>query len=95
MVQIQKEFTASQGKKLIERYLKREISVHYGLEILGIKRSRFFVLLKQYKECLNKFSIQYTRNITSGKIPHDIEDTIMRELQIKKDMIQDKDIPLR
>jgi len=42
MVQIQKEFTASQGKELIERYLKREISVHYGLEILGIKRNRFF-----------------------------------------------------
>lgn len=42
MVQIHKEFTDSQVKELIERYLKREIKIHYVLEILGIKRSRFF-----------------------------------------------------
>jgi hypothetical protein len=61
MVQIHKEFTDSQVKELIEPYLKKEIKIHYVLGILGIKRSRFFVLLKQYKECSNKFSIQYGR----------------------------------
>ena len=38
MVQLHKEFTDSQVKELIERYLKREIRIHYVLEILGIKR---------------------------------------------------------
>lgn len=95
MVQIHKEFTDSQVKELIERYLKREIRIHYVLEILGIKRSRFFVLLKQYKECPNKFSIQYFRNTKTRKIPQAVEDNIIRELQIEKKLIQDKDIPLR
>jgi len=58
MVQLHKEFTDSQVKELIERYLKREIKTYYVLEILGIKRSRFFLLLKQYNECPNKFSIK-------------------------------------
>ena len=95
MVQIHKEFTDSQVKELIERYLKREIRIHYVLEILGIKRSRFFVLLKQYKECPNKFSIQYLRNTKTRTIPQAVEDNIIRELQIEKKLIQDKDIPLR
>jgi len=95
MVQIHKKFTDSQVKELIERYLKREISIHYVLEILGIKRSRFFVLLKQYKECPNKFSIQYLRNTKTRKIPQVVEGNIIRELQIEKRLIQDKDIPLR
>jgi len=95
MVQIHKEFTDSQVKELIERYLKREISIHYVLEILGIKRSRFFVLLKQYKECPNKFSIQYLRNTKTRKISESIEHNIIEELQIEKKLIQDKDIPLR
>jgi len=95
MVQIHKEFTDSQVKELIERYLKKEIRIHYVLEILGIKRSRFFVLLKQYKECPNKFSIQYLRNTKTRKIPQVVEANIIRELQIEKKLIQDKDIPLR
>jgi len=37
MVQIHKKFTDSQVKELIERYLKREISIHYVLEILNHK----------------------------------------------------------
>ena len=95
MVQIHKEFTDSQVKELIERYLKREIKIHYVLEILGIKRSRFFVLLKQYKECSNKFSIQYGRKAKTRKISQSIEHNIIKELKIEKGMIQDKDIPLR
>ena len=67
MVQIHKEFTDIQIKELIERYIKREISIHYVLEILGIKRSRFFVLLKQYKECPDTFSIQYGKKAKTRK----------------------------
>ena len=94
MVQIHKEFTDNQVKELIERYLKREIKIHYVLEILGIKRSRFFVLLKQYKECPDTFSIQYGRNTKTRKISESIEHNIIKELKIEKDMIQDKDIPM-
>jgi hypothetical protein len=95
MVQLHREFTDSQVKELIERYLKKEIKIHYVLEILGIKRSRFFVLLKQYKECPDKFSIQYLRNTKTRTIPQAVEDNIIRELQIEKDLIQNTEVPLR
>ena len=95
MVQIHKEFTDSQVKELIERYVKREISIHYVLEILGIKRSRFFVLLKHYKEYPDTFSIQYERKGATRKISESIEHNIIKELKIEKDMIQNKEIPLR
>ena len=95
MVQIHKEFTDNQVKELIERYAKRESKIQYVLEILGIKRSRFFVLLKHYRECPSRFSIQYGRKAKTRKISESIEQNIIKELQIEKKLIQDKDIPLR
>jgi len=57
------------------------------LEILGIKRSRFFVLLQQYKACPDTFSIQYGRKAKTRKISESIEHNIIKELHIEKDMI--------
>jgi len=95
MAQLHKQFTDRQVKELLERYLKREIELHYILEILGIKRSRFFLLLKHYKECPDKFSIHYQRKTKTRTIPLPVEDSILRELQVEKDMIENPDIPLR
>ena len=95
MVQLHKEFTDNQVKELLERYLKREIRIHYVLEILGIKRSRFFILLKHYNECPTTFSVQYGRKAKTRKISESIERNILGELQIKKQLIEDKDVPLR
>ena len=50
MSQLHKRFISEQVKELLDRYLKNEIQRTYVQEILGIKRRRFFVLLKQYKE---------------------------------------------
>lgn len=53
------------------------------------------MLLKQYKECPDTFSIQYGRKAKTRKISQSIEHTIMKELQTEKDMIKNTDIPLR
>jgi len=95
MVQLHKEFTDSQVKELIERYLKREIKIHYVLQILGIKRSRFFALIKEYRKDPDNFSIKYTRNTKTRKISESIEHNIIKELRIEKDMIENIEIPLR
>ncbi len=50
MVQIHKRFTDSQVKDLIEGYLDKKIERKYIQEILGIKKTRFFALVKQLKE---------------------------------------------
>jgi len=47
--QLHKRFTDNQVKRLFKRYLLKEIKIGYILEILGIKRSRFFEILKEYR----------------------------------------------
>ena len=95
MVQIHKEFTDRQVKELVKRYLKNEIERKYIQEVLGVGKTRFFALIKEYRKDPNRFSIQYTRNTTSRKIPQEVEDNILRELHIEKNLIEDKDVPLR
>ena len=58
MSQVHKRFTSDQVKELLERYLKTEVEREYLQEILGIKKRRFFVLLKQYRENPQRFTIQ-------------------------------------
>ena len=95
MVQIHKEFTDSQVKELVERYLKNEIERKYIQQVLGIGKTRFFALIKEYRKDPNKFSIQYTRNTKTRKISESIEHNIIKELRIEKDMIENIEIPLR
>jgi len=95
MVQLHKKFTDSQVRELIDRFLRKEIERKYIQEVLGIGKTRFFSLIKVYCQNPNEFSIQYTRNTKTRKISQDIEDNIIKELQIEKKLIEDKDIPLR
>ena len=60
MAQLHKKFTDSQVKELIDRYLRKEIKRKYIQEVLGIEKTRFFALIKAYRENPDEFSIQYT-----------------------------------
>jgi hypothetical protein len=95
MSQLHKRFISDQVKELLERYLKNEIKRKYIQEILGIKKRRFFMLLKEYKENPQRFTIQYQRTTPSRSISPNIEQNILKELAIEKKLIEDKEIPLR
>ena len=95
MSQLHKRFTSEQVKKLLDRYLRDEIERAYIQEILGIKRRRFFVLLKQYKENPQHFTVQYRRTKAPRMISPMIGQNILKELSIDKKIIQNKEIPLR
>jgi len=95
MPQIHKRFTSDQVKEFLDRYSKNEIERKYIQEILGIKRKRFFVLLKQYKENPQHFTLQYQRTRAPRTISPMIEQTILKELSIEKRIIQNKEIPLK
>ena len=95
MAQLHKKFTDEQIKEFIERYLNKEIERAYIQEILGIKKRRFFILVKKYRENPETFSIQYTRSTKTRKIPQSTERNILRELKVEKKLIQDKNVPLR
>jgi hypothetical protein len=61
MKQLHKKFTDYQIKELITRYLEKKVARKYIQEILGIKKTRFFALVKRLKEDPENFSISYSR----------------------------------
>lgn len=93
--QIHKKFSSTQVKSLIESYIAKEIELSYILSILGIGRSRFFALLKKYRQNPACFSIEYARNTPNRKISSQAEDDILAELFVEKCLIEDKSNPIK
>ena len=93
--QLHKKFPDEQIKSLFERYLAKEIEINYILEILGIKRSRFFELLKEYRNDPDNFSISYHRKRATRKIDKGIEENIIKELSLERRFIENKDMPIK
>ena len=94
MSQLHRRFTSDQVKELLERYAKKEIERKYIQQILGIRKSRFFMLLKQYQKAPRLFTIQYERN-TPPRISPEVEKNLLKELTIEKGLIQNKETPLK
>jgi len=95
MKKLHKKFTDDQIKELITRYLQKKIARKYIQEILGIKKTRFFALVKRLKTDPENFSISYSRKTPTRKISKDIEKNIVKELKIEKDLIKAKEVPIK
>lgn len=93
--QLHKRFPDEQVKSLLERYLSKEIESSYILDILGIKRRRFFELVKRYREDPENFSISYRREKSTRTISKEIEENIIKELSIEKSLIKNRDMPIK
>ena len=66
--QLHKNFTDSQIKSLLKSYVDKEIKINHILQMLKIKRRRFFELLAKYRKDPDNFSIQHGRRMLSRKI---------------------------
>lgn len=95
MTQLHRKFTDEQVKELIEKYLRKEVGRKYLQEILGINKTRFFALVKAYRDNPSAFSIRYVRKGKTRAIPKAVEVNILKELAIEKTLIEDKDVPIR
>ena len=93
--QLHKRFANNQVKSLIESYIRKEIETEYILSILKIGRSRFFEILKTYKQNRSDFSIEYLRSKSNNKITSEVEENIMIELEAEKRLIQDPEVPVK
>ena len=93
--QLHKRFHDEQVKSLLKRYLSKEIKINYILEILEIGRSRFFELIKEYREDPEDFSISYRRKAGTRRINKEIERNIIKELSIEKKLIENKAMPIK
>jgi hypothetical protein len=93
--QLHKNFTDEQVKLLLKSYVDKEIKINHILQMLRIKRRRFFELLAKYRKDPDNFSIQYERKTINRKIDPNIEKNIVKELKIEKDLIKAKDVPIK
>jgi hypothetical protein len=90
LAQLHRKFTDEQVKELIEKYLKKEVGRKYLQEILGVNKTRFFALVKAYRDDPSKFSIRYVREGKTRAIPEAVEANILKELTIEKALINEK-----
>jgi len=81
-------------KFIFRQYLSKQISLDKALEHLKIKRSRFFKLLAEYKNNPDNFSVTYKRENSKRIIPQ-LEKIILNELKKDKELIMNKNIPVR
>ena len=88
--QLHKNSTDGHVKSLFEKYSKGEIKLNYILQILRIKPQS----QAKYRKDPDNFSIQYERKTINRKIDPDIEQNIVQELQIEKDLIKAKEVPI-
>jgi len=93
--QLHKNFTDGQVKSILKSYLDKKIKINYILQMLKIKRRRFFLLLAKYRKDPDSFSIQYERKTINRKINKTIETNIIKELNREKILILDKEVPIR
>lgn len=92
--QLHRSFRDQQVRSLLQSYVNEEIELPYILDILKIGRSRFFVLLKEYRSNPSKFSIAYKRSRKTRTISPETEKNILHELHREKGLIENPDIPL-
>jgi hypothetical protein len=94
MKQLHKKFNDCQVKDLMTRYLQKKTERKDLQKVLGIKKTRFFALIKRLKEDPENFSVSYFRSMPTRIISKAIETNIIKELNIEKDLIKTKDAML-
>lgn len=93
MTQIHKQFSSEQDKVLFQAYEAGHLSRDEVERTLGIGKTRFFTLLRQYREDPESFSIQYERT-SPKRLSAEAEEKIRTELQREKELVENKELPI-
>lgn len=93
MKHLHKRFTVDHIKLLFSTYLKRRMTREEVEKELGIGKSRFFVLLQQYKRHSDAFTVSYHRH-TPTRLSAVAEQAIAEGLQFDKELIADPNVPI-
>ena len=93
MNQLHKRFTAEQVKVLLRGYCQGILDRPAIEETLGISKSTFFVLLREYRHNSDEFTLAYHRK-TPTRIPAQVENEIGKELMLEKGLIDDSTLPI-
>src|SRR5512143_4117620 len=93
MAQIHKQFSSEQVKVLLQAYEAGHLSRDEIERTLGIRKTRFFALVEQYRAQPDSFSIQYQRH-SPARLSAAVEEHIRRELQREKELVENKELPI-
>lgn len=93
MDQMHKRFTDDQIRLLYRRYCEGIMTRTEIEEILGVGKTRFFALLKAYRQNPEEFSIAYIRT-GSPKLSEQAEAEIEQALLREKSLIEDPRLPI-
>jgi hypothetical protein len=93
MTQVHKRFTGEQVKVLLQGYCQGNLSRLDIEEMLGIRKTRFFALLKAYRRAPAAFSIDYQR-ATCGHLSAESEHHIEQELLREKALVDNPELPI-
>jgi transposase len=93
MTQLHKRFTDDQVKVLVHGYCQGLLDRAEIQEILGIGKTRFFALVKEYRQDSEAFSVGYERH-TPNRLSAAVEAEIERELLREKAIVEDKRLPI-
>jgi len=93
MTQLHKRFTDDQVRVLLKGYCQGLLGRHDIQDLLDIGKTRFFALLKEYRQDPEAFSVTYERR-APGRMPSTVETEIERELLREKAIVEDKRLPI-
>ncbi len=93
MAQLHKKFTDEQVKAILRNYKTGQMIQEHVQELLGVSKSRFFVLLRQYRDNPTTMSIEYLRK-TSDRISPEADQVIWQELEREKALVEDQRLPI-
>lgn len=85
--------TSGQVRIMLSGYFRGILDRSTIEDILGIGKSRFFALLKYYRQAPNKFSLDYHRD-SPARLPASTETEIEKELIIQKGLVEDSSLPI-
>jgi len=78
----------------MRRYEANEISRANIETILSVGQTRFFALLKAYRDNPEAFSVGYRRHNPTRRINQKVEKRIIQELNASQELIKEKDVPI-
>jgi len=93
MSHVHKRFSDEQVKVLLQGYCQGQLSRAELQELLAIGKSRFFALVKVYREDPETFSVAYVR-CTPARLSLEVEATLERALLREKSVVDDPDLPI-
>jgi len=93
MTQLHKRFSDEQIKVLLQGYCRRILSRAEVQEVLGIGKSRFFALVKGYREDPEGFTVSYRRPARS-RLCAAVEAEIKQALLQEKEIVEDPRLPI-